>query len=170
MIGLVVCENPKWQQHNSAMSVRNLFMPSDSIRITPEPQSGRFLRTTRFRAKKASAHERAEWEQLFENADEVVKRTIQSMPRNLAAKRKRSPVCLRSGRPRGEHVLGHCLSFEEHVVSEAPGPIVLCLGTIHQDCEECELDYTDEVRITFLHELGHHLELDEHDLEERGLL
>jgi predicted Zn-dependent protease with MMP-like domain len=32
-----------------------------------------------------------------------------------------------------------------------------------------EIRFEDKVRITYLHELGHHLGLDEDDLEERGL-
>ena len=110
------------------------------------------------------------WEQLFEKADQVVKRTAQSMPPELRAEAEKVPCLFEKWPPEGEEVLGQCLSFEEHVVSEAPGPIVLYLGTIHEVCEEFDLDYADEVRITFLHELGHHLGLDERDLEERGLL
>ncbi len=36
--------------------------------------------------------------------------------------------------------------------------------------EEDEKVYRDEIRITFLHELGHYLGLGEQDIEERGLL
>jgi len=36
-------------------------------------------------------------------------------------------------------------------------------------CEAEEDAYREEVRITFLHELGHYLGLDEGDLSERGL-
>ncbi len=99
----------------------------------------------------------------------MVKQTIAAMPPELRAEAEKLPCLFERWPPEGEAVLGHCLSFEEHVISEAPGPIVLYLGTIHEDCAELELDYEDEVRITFLHELGHHLGLDEHELEERGL-
>ena len=92
------------------------------------------------------------------------------MVRELRTEAEKVPCLFEKWPPEGEEVLGRCLSFEEQVISEAPGPIVLYLGTIQQDCEEFDLDYANEVRITFLHELGHHLGLDEDDLEKRGLL
>jgi predicted Zn-dependent protease with MMP-like domain len=112
----------------------------------------------------------SEWEALFEEADRVVKETITAMPRELQAEAKRVPCLLEKWPPEGEEVLGRCLSFEEHFISEAPGPVVLYLGSLHQECQELGLKFADEVRITFLHELGHHLGFDEADLEERGLL
>lgn len=111
-----------------------------------------------------------DWEQLFEKADRVVKETIAAMPPQLRAEAEKVPCILERWPPEGEEVLGRCLSFEEHVVSDAPGPLILYLGAIHEDCAEFDLDYADEVRITFLHEMGHHLGLDEADLDERGLL
>ena len=47
--------------------------------------------------------------------------------------------------------------------------IVLWLGNLWDMCEAEEDAYREEVRITFLHELGHYLGLDEGDLSERGL-
>ena len=114
--------------------------------------------------------EENKWEQLFEEAQRVVNQTINAMPAELRLEAEKVPCLFEKWPPEGEEVLGHCLSFEEYMVSEAPGPLVLYLGAIQQDCQEFDLDYADEVRITFLHELGHHLGLDEADLEERGLL
>ena len=110
------------------------------------------------------------WAQLFEEAERVVREAIEAMPPELRAEAERVPCLLERWPPEGEEVLGRCLSFEEHFISDAPGPLVLYLGTIAEECQELGLDYADEVRITFLHELGHHLGLDEADLEERGLL
>ena len=47
--------------------------------------------------------------------------------------------------------------------------IVLWLGNLWDMCEAEEDAYREEVRITFLHELGHYLGLDEGDLSARGL-
>ena len=47
--------------------------------------------------------------------------------------------------------------------------IVLWLGNLWDMCEAEEDAYREEVRITFLHEVGHYLGLDEGDLTERGL-
>jgi predicted Zn-dependent protease with MMP-like domain len=110
------------------------------------------------------------WGRLFEEAERTVREAMQQMPPELRAEAERVPCLLEKWPPEGEEVLGHCLSFEDKMVSEAPGPIILYLGTIQRECEEFALDFAEEVRITFLHELGHHLGLDEGDLEQRGLL
>lgn len=47
--------------------------------------------------------------------------------------------------------------------------IVLWLGNLWEMCGAEEAVYLDEVRITFLHELGHYLGFDEEDLIDRGL-
>jgi len=53
--------------------------------------------------------------------------------------------------------------------SSVPPQIVLFLENIWEMVEGDEESYRDEVRTTYLHELGHYLGLDEIDLEERGL-
>lgn len=50
-----------------------------------------------------------------------------------------------------------------------PTEIVLFLENIWDYAEENEETFREEVRITYLHELGHFLGLDEIDLEVRGL-
>ena len=109
------------------------------------------------------------WEQLFDQAEAVITQLIESLPPELRAEADRVPCLLEKWPPEGEGVLGRCLSFEEQVVSDAPGPFVLYLGSIYRDCKEHGLEFEDEVRVTYLHELGHHLGLDEGDLMERGL-
>ena len=47
--------------------------------------------------------------------------------------------------------------------------IILWLGNLWDLAEEEEDAYREEVCVTFLHELGHYLGLDEEDLTERGL-
>lgn len=47
--------------------------------------------------------------------------------------------------------------------------IVLWLGNLWEMCEAEEAAYLEEVRITFLHELGHYIGFDESDLFDRGL-
>jgi len=50
-----------------------------------------------------------------------------------------------------------------------PPQIVLFLENLWDEAEENEAAFRNEVRITYLHELGHYLGLDEDDLFERGL-
>jgi len=53
--------------------------------------------------------------------------------------------------------------------SPLPPQIILYLENIWDFAEANEQIYREEVRTTYLHELGHYLGLDEIDLEERGL-
>ena len=109
------------------------------------------------------------WENLFAEAESVITELQRSLPPELRQEAERVPCLLEKWPPEDEDVLGRCLSFEEQVISDAPGPFVLYLGTIYLDCQENGLEFADEVRITYLHELGHHLGLDEDDLAQRGL-
>ena len=52
---------------------------------------------------------------------------------------------------------------------EAPPQIILFLANLWAFADHDETVYREEVRTTFLHELGHFLGLEEIDLEERGL-
>jgi predicted Zn-dependent protease with MMP-like domain len=66
------------------------------------------------------------------------------------------------------------LGLFEGVGSEDPSHhhlprMVLWLGNIWELCNGDLEVYREEVRVTFLHELGHYLGLDEEDLEERDL-
>ncbi len=53
--------------------------------------------------------------------------------------------------------------------SPLPPQIILYLDNLWDFAEEHEDIFRDEVRTTYLHELGHYLGLGELDLEERGL-
>jgi predicted Zn-dependent protease with MMP-like domain len=53
--------------------------------------------------------------------------------------------------------------------SPLPPQIILFLENLWDFAEADEEIYRDEIRTTYLHELGHYLGLDEIDLEERGL-
>ena len=53
--------------------------------------------------------------------------------------------------------------------SPLPPQIILFLENLWEFAEENEEIFREEVRTTYLHELGHYLGLDEIDLEERGL-
>ena len=63
--------------------------------------------------------------------------------------------------------------FEGAVAADSQNPqvarIVLWLGNLWEMCEAEEVTYLEEVRITFLHELGHYIGFDESDLFDRGL-
>ena len=53
--------------------------------------------------------------------------------------------------------------------SPLPPQIILFLENLWEFAEEDEEIFREEIRTTYLHELGHYLGLDEIDLENRGL-
>ena len=60
-------------------------------------------------------------------------------------------------------------SLAEADDSQLPPQIILFLENLWEFAAEDEKVFREEVRTTYLHELGHYLGLDEIDLEERGL-
>jgi len=59
--------------------------------------------------------------------------------------------------------------FADEGFSVLPSQIILFLENLWDVAEGDEEVFCEEVRITFLHELGHFFGLDEDDLTERGL-
>ena len=111
----------------------------------------------------------ARWDRLLAAAQKVVEKTMAELPPEVAAEARQVPVLFEDECEDDPEILGRYGHFEPGEVSDANGPITLYLGTIELFCEEEGEDFADEVRITYLHELGHHIGFDEGDLEERGL-
>jgi predicted Zn-dependent protease with MMP-like domain len=67
--------------------------------------------------------------------------------------------------------LGLFIGAELSEEGEVPMPsqIILFLENLWEFAEQDEAAFREEVRTTFLHELGHYLGLDEDGLTERGL-
>ncbi len=65
--------------------------------------------------------------------------------------------------------VGNAFDEEASGALDVPPQILLFLENIWDFAEGDEAVYREEVRTTYLHELGHYLGLDELDLEERGL-
>lgn len=59
--------------------------------------------------------------------------------------------------------------FAEEEAVPMPPQIMLFLDNLWEQAERDEDWFVDEVRTTYLHELGHYLGLDEEDLADRGL-
>lgn len=53
--------------------------------------------------------------------------------------------------------------------NDLPAHIMLFLGNLWDFAEEDQRTFREEVRVTYLHELGHYFGWDEDDLEQRGL-
>lgn len=100
----------------------------------------------------------------------MVETTIEELPPQIKTEAEKVPVLFEAECEDDPDILGiHSGDFTPGIKSGSNGPIILYLATIENLCdEECE-DFDEQVRLTYLHELGHHLGWDEGDLEERGL-
>ena len=112
-------------------------------------------------------------------AEREVKQAQESLSDDLAIKAKAVPVILEP-EPGKELVadgvepdllgLFSGSSFPEALADDSAPPTVhLFLENLWEYCEEEEPTFIEEVRITYLHELGHYLGMEEDDLEKRGL-
>jgi predicted Zn-dependent protease with MMP-like domain len=111
------------------------------------------------------------WDELYSRADQAIRAVIESMPPPIKAEAEKLTTVLDKWPAEGleADTMGIFHGFEANYASETPGPIFLFLGPLHEHCLEHQLDFEKEVRITYLHELGHHLGLDEDELDDRGL-
>jgi len=109
------------------------------------------------------------WESLRARAAHVVERTIAELPPDVLAEARKVPVLFEEESKTDPDILGTYGHFTLNEIGEANGPITLYLLTINDFCDDEGEDFDDEVRLTYLHELGHHLGWDEGDLEARGL-
>lgn len=119
------------------------------------------------------------WEHLLELARAEVAATIVELPDDLRPRAAALPVSYERVPNRalvGDGIetdtlglfVGGEFAQEEHV--PMPAQIILFLENIADMVEGDEDWFCEEVRITFIHELGHYLGLDENELDERGLL
>lgn len=113
-------------------------------------------------------------------AQEEVRGTLRQLPRRLRPHAERLPVVYE---PRPNDAIladgwepdllglfvGPAFGEETSGAADVPPQILLFLENLWDFAEGDEAVYRDEVRTTYLHELGHYLGLDELDLEERGL-
>jgi predicted Zn-dependent protease with MMP-like domain len=129
--------------------------------------SKRWLRGSRRRA----VHEMrdSQWKDLNARAEAVVQETIGKLPEELKGIAEALPCVMREWAAAHSTILGHYFSFDRGRLSESNGPIILCLGAIARYCEDTGASFEEQVRTTYLHEFGHHLGLDELELQERGL-
>jgi predicted Zn-dependent protease with MMP-like domain len=111
----------------------------------------------------------ARWERLKAHAGTVVTETQAELPPEVLSEAQKVPVLLEERCQDDPEILGTYGHFTLNEIGEANGPIILYLATIDEFCVEEGEDFSTEVRLTYLHELGHHLGWGEDDLEARGL-
>ena len=117
------------------------------------------------------------WDKLVALGREEVRQTIRALPAPLRERAEPLPVCFER-QPNADiladgydpDLLGLFIGppFGEPESSPLPPQIILYLENLW-DFAECDEEFfREEVRITYLHELGHYLGLDEINLEERA--
>jgi len=119
------------------------------------------------------------WPRLLELARAEVAATLAALPADLRPRAEALPVTYERVPSRaivedgiepdtlGLFVGGE-FAHEENV--PLPAQIILFLENIWSMVEGDEEEFVEEVHITFIHELGHYLGLDEDELDDRGLL
>jgi predicted Zn-dependent protease with MMP-like domain len=111
----------------------------------------------------------ARWKDLEAEARRVVEQVQMELPKEIRVEALKVPVLLQSENEDDPDLLGLYDQFTLNELGEARGPILLYLDAIALYCEEEGGTFAEEVRLTYLHELGHHFGWDEDDLEGRGL-
>jgi predicted Zn-dependent protease with MMP-like domain len=122
----------------------------------------------------------SDWQKLYALALEEVKATLATLPAPLRDRAEPLPVTFERV-PNAAHrrdgiepdtlglFVGPEFACEETTSLPLPPQIILFLENIWDLAESDEEVFREEVRTTYLHELGHYLGLDEDDLFDRGL-
>jgi len=123
----------------------------------------------------------ANWPRLLALAQEEVRATIADLPPELRARAAPLPVVYERV-PTADMLdevvepdtlglfVGEAFPDGEGGAVPLPPQIFLFLENLWDFAEGDEETYLDEVHVTYIHELGHYLGLNEEELEERGLL
>jgi predicted Zn-dependent protease with MMP-like domain len=122
----------------------------------------------------------AHWTTLLEITNDVILETLSRLPPPLRSRAEALPwTC--EPRPNPElqsdgvppDTLGLFVGEEwaetGATFTPLPAQIILFLENLWDYVDGDEQEFREEVRTTYLHELGHYLGLDELDLDERGL-
>jgi len=113
-----------------------------------------------------------EWDALCARAGAVVEQAIAELPPDVAAVANQIPCLFKEYAEKetpGYRTMGVFQHFTAGKKSDYNGPIVLYLKSMEELCARRSKTFEDQVRYTYLHELGHGLGWDEVDLARHGL-
>jgi predicted Zn-dependent protease with MMP-like domain len=104
--------------------------------------------------------------------EDLVRQAMAAVPQPFARILERVAVVVEERTPPGEPDLyglymGAPFGHEETAFGVLPPRIAIYMHPLMDDCRTHE-DLVEEVRVTLLHELGHHLGMDERQLRELG--
>jgi predicted Zn-dependent protease with MMP-like domain len=123
----------------------------------------------------------ADWESLLGIAQDEVRKIIRELPTDLREQAATLPLTFEAKPGEGwikdgiesdtlGLFVGSAFKDAGHESHPLPPQIFLFLENTWDFSGANEATYREELRCTYLHELGHYLGLDEDDLDERGLL
>src|SRR6516165_6157264 len=121
---------------------------------------------------------KSDWEKLQKLAAEKIESTLLALPKPLREEAKQLPVTFQRAPNAGLQADGiewdtlglfTGAEFADPGGTVLPPQIILFLENLWDFAEGDEKVFCEEVRTTFLHELGHFFGLGEDDLIERGL-
>jgi predicted Zn-dependent protease with MMP-like domain len=121
---------------------------------------------------------KGDWEHLCKVTTAEIETTLVALPKPLQARAEKLPVTFErvpnvglqaDGIESDTLVLFTGAEFAEEGEVPLPAQIILFLENLWDYVETDENAFREEIRVTFLHELGHFFGLDEGDLEARGL-
>jgi predicted Zn-dependent protease with MMP-like domain len=121
----------------------------------------------------------ANWQKLLQAAERETVRTLKKLPPDLRTRAGKVPVVFEPWVSEDlidgdimPDILGLFVGnpFDDtDSIDPMPPQIFLFLESIWEAVEGDEQEFLEEVRLTYLHELGHYLGFNEDDVEERGL-
>jgi predicted Zn-dependent protease with MMP-like domain len=122
----------------------------------------------------------ARWKELVELAQGEVQRTLDQLPDELRVPARELPVTCEpypSEELEADGIeadtlglfVGEALAETGGTAAPLPAQIILFLENLWDYAEEDTDIFLEEVHITYVHELGHYLGLDEDELIDRGL-
>lgn len=111
----------------------------------------------------------APWEELTARAQHAVDEAQAELPDDVRATALNVPTLFEEWHPSREGILGVYYNQGTPDVSTRRGPIVLYLRAIESWCLRSRRSFDEQVRGTYLHELGHHVGWNEGQVQERGL-
>lgn len=121
---------------------------------------------------------KTDWKKLQKLAMEEIEATLAELPKPLREQTRKLPVTFERVPNAGLQADGieadtlglfTGSEFADGGATVLPPQIILFLANVWDFAEGDEEIFRDEVRMTFLHEVGHFLGLDEDDLADRGL-
>jgi len=118
-----------------------------------------------------------DWRKLELHANTIVERCLKELPDEIRGEAEKVPCLYRHYHPNAPHIdpeamymLGEYIAYgDESSGLDGSGSIAIYVGAIAWYCEDENLRFEDEIRKTFLHELGHHFGWNEEQVELRGL-